>query len=147
MNERIKQLRKALALTQQEFAGKLGTSRSNIASYEVGKNIPSEAMIALICKEFDVSEEWLRDGTGEMFVPQSTFSLDEFVRKHGASELELDILKAYFDLDADLRRLLVQHFKDRLMPQDDPLFEIPDSPDELERQFPPVEDDEKNKIG
>ena len=69
LNERIKKLRKALNLTQQEFADRLKVSRSNIATYEVGKNNPADAVVNLICREFGVSEEWLRTGEGEMFVP------------------------------------------------------------------------------
>ena len=67
MNERIKILRKKLQLTQQEFADKLKISRGNIGAYEVGKNAPSDAVIALICKTFNVNETWLRSGEGEMF--------------------------------------------------------------------------------
>lgn len=67
MNERIKELRKALKLTQQEFADRLNIKRGAIANYEVGRNEPIDAVISLICKEFNVNEEWLRDGTGEMF--------------------------------------------------------------------------------
>ena len=66
MNERLKQLRKSLDLTQQAFADRLGISRGNIAAYEVGKNAISDAVISLICREFDVNEEWLRTGNGEM---------------------------------------------------------------------------------
>lgn len=67
MRERFKELRKELKLTQQEFADKLGTSRGNIGSYEVGKSAPSDAVISLICKTFHVNEDWLRNGNGEMF--------------------------------------------------------------------------------
>lgn len=68
MNERIKQIRKYLDLTQQEFADKIGISRGNIGAYEVGKNAPSDAVISLICTKFNVNEEWLRNGTGDMFI-------------------------------------------------------------------------------
>lgn len=71
MDERIKQLRKELRLTQQEFAGSLGTSRDNIAGYETGRRSPSDAVISLICRTFNVNEEWLRTGDGEMFVRQT----------------------------------------------------------------------------
>lgn len=67
MNERIKQLRKELGLTQQQFADNLKIARGNIAAYEVGKNSPSDAVISLICREFDVNEVWLREGSGNMF--------------------------------------------------------------------------------
>ena len=68
MNERIKKLRKELKLTQQEFADELKISRGNIGAYEVGKNAPSDAVVSLICKTFNVNEEWLRFGEGEMFL-------------------------------------------------------------------------------
>lgn len=68
MNERIKELRKELKLTQQEFADELKISRGNIGAYEVGKNAPSDAVVSLICKTFNVNEEWLRSGAGDMFL-------------------------------------------------------------------------------
>lgn len=71
MKDRIKKIRKSLDLTQQGFADRIGTSRGNIAAYEVGKNVPSGSVISLICKEFNVNEEWLRNGTGEMFLPSN----------------------------------------------------------------------------
>lgn len=71
MNERLKGLRKALGLTQQEFAEKLKTSRNNIAGYEIGTRSPSDAAINNICNTFLVNENWLRDGTGEMFIKLS----------------------------------------------------------------------------
>lgn len=67
MNGRIKELRNVLNLTQQEFADKIKVKRNTVATYEMGRSIPSDSAIALICKEFDVNEEWLRNGTGEMF--------------------------------------------------------------------------------
>ena len=67
MNQRLKELRKTLNLTQQEFADKLGIKRNTVATYEVGKSNPSDAAVLLICREFNVNEEWLRNGIGEMF--------------------------------------------------------------------------------
>ena len=64
MNERLKQLRKALKLTQQEFADRLNIKRGTIANYEIGRNEPIDAVITLICKEFGVNEVWLRTGEG-----------------------------------------------------------------------------------
>lgn len=62
MNKRLKELRKELGLTQQEFADKIGIARGNIAAYEVGKNLPSDAVIGLVCREFHINEQWLRNG-------------------------------------------------------------------------------------
>lgn len=68
MKERIKQLRSTLNKTQQQFANQLKISRNNVACYETGKNTPSDAVVSLICREFNVNETWLRTGEGEMFV-------------------------------------------------------------------------------
>ncbi len=67
MNERLKKLRLELDLTQQEFADRLGVKRGTIANYELGRNDPIDAVISLICREFHVSEAWLRNGEGDMF--------------------------------------------------------------------------------
>ena len=69
MNERIKEIRTILGLTQQEFADKIKVKRNTVATYEMGRSVPSDSAIALICSVFDVNEEWLRTGTGEMFQP------------------------------------------------------------------------------
>ena len=71
MNDRLKELRKELHLTQQKFADSLGVKQNTIAQYEMGRNDPSDAVIISICREFNVSEEWLRNGTGEMFIPMT----------------------------------------------------------------------------
>lgn len=67
MNERIRALRKALGLTQEKFAEKLHIKRNTLANYEIGRNEPIDAVVTLICTTFDVNEEWLRTGEGEMF--------------------------------------------------------------------------------
>lgn len=67
MNNRIKELRKTLGLTQQEFGEKIKVKRNTIATYEMGRSEPSDSAISLICVTFNVNEDWLRTGTGEMF--------------------------------------------------------------------------------
>ena len=83
MKDRLKQLRKELQLNQQEFADKLGINRGTLANYEVGRNEPIDAVIKLICGKFNVNEDWLRTGEGEMFVQVSR--ADELQRLIDAS--------------------------------------------------------------
>lgn len=71
VKDRLKTLRKELGLTQKKFAERLNMKRNSIANYEIGRNKPIDAVIALICREFNVNETWLRTGTGEMFNPLS----------------------------------------------------------------------------
>ena len=67
MNERIKALRLALEMTQESFSQRLGVKRNTIGNYETGNRIPSNQIIFSICREFNVNEDWLRNGSGEMF--------------------------------------------------------------------------------
>lgn len=70
IGERIRLLRKnELKMTQDDFASKIDISRSNIGNIEIGRIAVTERIIASICREFSVNEEWLRTGNGEMFVP------------------------------------------------------------------------------
>lgn len=67
ISDRVRELRIAKNLTQQEFADKLRIKRSTISNYDIGRSEPSESVISLICRTFSVSETWLRTGEGEMF--------------------------------------------------------------------------------
>ncbi len=69
MKDRFKELRKELNVTQQEFADKLKISRNFVAQIEMGSKVPSDRTIDDVCREFNVDEEWLRTGNGDMFVP------------------------------------------------------------------------------
>lgn len=74
MGERVKELRKALGLSGEKFGEKIGLKRNSLSQIETGKNNLSEQNILAICREFNVNEDWLRTGMGEMF---KDMSLDE----------------------------------------------------------------------
>ena len=71
MNERIKLLRKALELNQTDFGARIGVKQGTVAAYESGARVPLDSVIVSICREFGVSESWLRSGDGEMFLQLS----------------------------------------------------------------------------
>lgn len=80
MNERIKKLRQELGLSQDEFGRRLGVTRGAVTNIELNKVEPKPLFVDLICREFNVNEEWLRTGEGEMFKPKSrNEELFEFV--------------------------------------------------------------------
>ena len=120
MNERIKSLRKALGLTQQEFADKLGISRGNIGAYEVGKNAPSDAVISLIVRIFNANENWIRTGEGEMFVPRSVkdeigYFVEDLLDYDGEGnpfyDMIIEMMKDYHDLDEKSKKVIRDYFK------------------------------------
>lgn len=71
LKDRLKEVRKnnPNGKTQDSFAEFLGISKQNVSSYEMGRRSPSEAVIKLICEKCNVNEQWLRNGSGEMFQP------------------------------------------------------------------------------
>lgn len=71
MNERIRQLRGLLKLSQAEFGAKINLSQNYIWMIEKGERTPSDRTISDICREFGVSLAWLQDGVGEMYVQRS----------------------------------------------------------------------------
>ena len=85
MKDRIKGLRRALDLTQQEFAERIGVKRNTVGQYEIGRNAPTDTVISLICKEYGVNEEWLRTGSGEMFAPDPGDELEALAKKYNYS--------------------------------------------------------------
>lgn len=112
MRERIKELRKSLNLSQDDFARRLGlNSRGKIANIEFGKIVPDEPFIKLICKEFSVSEQWLREGTGEMYeaVEDETASyVSELLENESDPVYSLikSIMKTYASLDQKEKEVL-----------------------------------------
>lgn len=151
LHEKIKELRKNyLHMSQTEFGEKLGVSRSVINNIE--RNVlarPDQklSLMKLICSEFHVNEDWLLNGNEPMFVESDSFSLDEFMKQHNATELELEIVKTYFELDPEIRRTTLEHFKRRIISAvaADPASMVPDTPEELEALCPPVDMDNASK--
>lgn len=111
--KRVQEVRKSLKLSQPAFGDQLGLSKDMVANIEYGRVELKDHVIKLICSEFNVNEHWLRTGEGEMFSNEQVFSLDVFARQREMSNLELDILKAYFELDPQLRHQLINHFKNK----------------------------------
>lgn len=111
LNERLRKLRKALDLTQQEFADRIGSKRNTIATYEMGRTEPSAAVISLICKTFNVNEAWLRTGEGEMFIQ---LTRDEELTKFfgdvsfGGPSFKKRFLSALSRLDEDGWKMIEQ---------------------------------------
>ncbi|OKZ46528.1 MAG: transcriptional regulator [Blautia sp. CAG:37_48_57] len=71
MKDRIKLLRKELKLNQTDFGERIGVKQASVAGYEAGIRTPLDAVITSICREFNVNEDWLRTGNGEMFLPMT----------------------------------------------------------------------------
>ena len=143
MNERIKQLRKTLGLTQQEFAERIGITRNAVANYETGRNEPIGSVLNLICNEYNVNPDWLHNGSGEMFIEPATFSLDEYAQANKLNKTEISIIRGFMELNPDTRQAIYNVFSNAFNENN---IVIPDDPQELERLYPPI-DTKNSNIG
>ena len=104
MKERLKQLRKALKLNQVDFGAKLSLTGSAISRYESGVNAMADNIVLLICREFDVNEEWLRYGTGSMFSQKNMDLIEQLSDKYNLGLYGRQLLETYLELsDSDKR--------------------------------------------
>lgn len=111
MNERIKELRKNLGLTLEKFGERLGVGKSVLSQIENGRCSVTPQMFKSICREFNVSEEWLRNGTGEMYsVPEDeTAALVSDLLEDADNDfyaMILDIVRTYQQLQPDSQEVL-----------------------------------------
>lgn len=128
VNERLKAIRKKLSLSQEAFGKKLGVTGTAISRMEIGNRAVTEQMILAICREFNVREEWLRNGSGEMFLD---FTEDEFAKS--ATALTSDafvrsLLIEYCKLDEDSKQLFrefIHKLSDNMRSQNIPTHEKP----------------------
>lgn len=97
--ERVKELRKTLGLTLEKFGNKLGVTKVAISNIEKGNRNLTDQMAKSICREFNVNEEWLRTGVGEMFV--------ELTRNEAIADFMTDLLK---EEDGTFRKRLIEAF-------------------------------------
>lgn len=112
MKNRLKELRKKhLRLTQSEFGKKIGLTDVAISRYEKGERNITQQVFISICREFNVNEEWLRTGNGEMFKQENLFDLNEFLKKQEATKLEIEIVKMIFSFDKNTRGELISKLK------------------------------------
>lgn len=102
MKDRIKKLRNTLELTQTEFADKLGLARNSIASYESGRRVPNDAIIKLICKEFNVDYFWLTEGADvDMFMRLPNTLMDKLSERYSLNKKSQMVLKTYLEAPDD----------------------------------------------
>ena len=112
MNNRIKKLRRELELTQEKFGARIGVKGNTVAQWESGRNDPPDSAITFICKEFDVNEEWLRNGTGEMFKPSPSSALDTLAAEFNLDKASYIAIEKFLDLSPEMREGLISYFKE-----------------------------------
>lgn len=104
MNRRVKEIRIALGLSQDAFGAKLGLKRAAVSRIESGAVNLTETNVILICERFNVSREWLLNGIGEMFLPESSGAVDALAAQYDLTPLERDMVENYCKLSKAQRQ-------------------------------------------
>ena len=108
MNERVREVRQALGLSGAKFGERLGLSRMGISQIETGKNNLTESNLLAICREYNVNEQWLRTGEGDMFVITKSSFLDDLQKRFALTDLQTNLIRSYLEL-SDTDRLVIDN--------------------------------------
>ena len=104
MNNRVKELRLALGLSGEKFGERLGVQRNAISRIETGKNGLTEQMFKLICTTYNVNEQWLRTGDGDMFCLPKDEYISSLTNQYHLSQDDVEIISNFLTLDVEDRK-------------------------------------------
>lgn len=111
MNTRIKELRTALHLTLEGFGDRIGVTRAAVSKWENGDRGIADSMVVSICREFGVSEQWLRTGEGEMFEQTRETVLDRLAAEYSLDKEQVSVIENFLDLSPQERTLFLTQMR------------------------------------
>lgn len=111
MNTRIKELRTALHLTLEGFGDRIGVTRAAVSKWENGDRGIADSMVVSICREFWVSEQWLRTGEGEMFEQTRETVLDRLAAEYSLDKEQVSVIENFLDLSPQERTLFLTQMR------------------------------------
>ncbi|BCN29590.1 helix-turn-helix domain-containing protein [Anaeromicropila herbilytica] len=112
MNTRIKELRNTLYLSHEQFAKSINISLNNLIQIEIGIISIPESIVDIICKNYHVNEQWLKQGIGPIFDPSIT--IYENLKRNKITPLQKIIINAIINLDPDLLNEIVYKLHEEL---------------------------------
>jgi len=107
INERIRELRKALNLTQVDFGERICVSQGHLTSIETGARSVTDKLVKMICMEFGVNETWLLSGDGSMFDEDSD-TIDSVAKQLNLNPFQTRFLRMIHNMPMDQQKLVQQ---------------------------------------
>ena len=143
---KVKEIRKTLNLTMEKFGEKLGVGKTAISKIEKNERNLTEQMTKAICREYNVNEEWLKNGCGEMFIQTPNDELEALAKKYNLSSGACILIDKFIKMKESDREVLLNFFSElsSLLTTDDKFSEdtynsILDTAAEFEKLYPPVD--------
>lgn len=106
IGERVRLLRKELGLNQAQFAEKIGLKQAAIGLYENNQRGVADRIILLICEKYSVREEWLRNGTGEMFLETDSTIVSQLSSEYGLDAFEKVLIEGFLKMKPEERAVI-----------------------------------------
>jgi transcriptional regulator with XRE-family HTH domain len=103
IGERLKLARKALNLKQSEFGARIGLSQPSIGQYEKETRPLTERVISQLVSEFHINEEYLRHGTGDMFINRQPDLVRQLAEELALSDREQRLLLTFLSFPPETR--------------------------------------------
>jgi len=107
VNDRMKELRLSLNLSQEQFGQPLGLTKTSISSIENGVRSVSSRTLRFLILEYHASEQWLRSGEGEMF-DAHTDEISKFAAEIGLNEFQENLVRIVSELPADYQQMILR---------------------------------------
>lgn len=115
-NNRIIELIEKLGITQKEFADTIHLKPSTMSLIVNNKRNVTQRVINDICREYNVQEEWLTNGTGDIFCSDTPDFLDGLIKAYHLTEKDSEILKSYLQMSETNRELFYNFVKSFQIP-------------------------------
>lgn len=112
MKDRIRRLRRELDLTQKDFGEAVGLTQNSITLIETGRRNISDYSIRNICREFNVNEEWLRTGVGEMFKAAPSSNLDALAEEYKLSTASYVMIEKFVNLKPEAQEAIFNYLRE-----------------------------------
>ena len=110
-NERLKELRNNLQLSQEEMGKRLGVTRGALCKIELGDRKLTEQMSLSICREFRVNYYWLTEGQLPMILETPETVVDEITEEYNLDNIDRKIIEKYLELTEDQRNTIKDYLK------------------------------------
>lgn len=106
IGERIRLIRKETGLNQTDFGEKVGLRQSSLGQIESGVRNATDRTIILICEKYGVREEWLRNGTGEMFLETDSTIVSQLSSEYGLDAFEKVLIEGFLKMKPEERAVI-----------------------------------------
>ena len=106
IGERIRLIRKETGLNQTDFGEKVGLRQSSLGQNESGVRNATDRTIILICEKYGVREEWLRNGTGEMFLESDSTIVSQLSSEYGLDAFEKVLIEGFLKMKPEERAVI-----------------------------------------